>query len=338
MVDPGAKNTECDEIANITALSYEVVKLNPNKQVLVTGASGFVARQLCSLLTSQGLRVRAACRRPGALEGAETIVVGDLHQHTNWEYALRGCDTVVHLAARVHMLRDQAVDPLAAFRQTNTEATLHLARSARAAGVNRLIFVSTIGVHGDCTPIDQPFNEESPIAPVTPYAVSKWEAEQGLRALGDLDVVIVRPPLVYGANAPGNFGQLGRWIKRGLPMPLGWTTNRRSLIAVQNLCDFLSRCVLAPAPIDDTFVISDGEDVSTTELLQRMAQGMRCTARLVPVPPALLKQALTILGRERMATQLLESLVIDSSRARARLGWQPPLTMVQAMAYLDAQF
>ncbi len=299
-------------------------------RVLVTGANGFVGRYLCTLLAQQGYSVRAAVRRSETQTVFDTVVVGEMDSRTDWANALDDVDHLVHLAAHVHHPRDARLD---IFREINTHGTLRLAKSAVEAGVKRFLFVSSIGVHGDRT-TTAPWNEESPIAPTNPYATSKWEAEEGLRELPELEYVIVRPPLVYGAHAPGNFGQLVRLIRRGLPLPLASIRNRRSLIAVENLVDFLSVCLSQPDAARQTFVIRDGDSISTPELMRRVAEGLDIPVRLLPCPPTLLRFGLNLLGRQRMAQQLVASLEVDSRKARALLGWQPPLTMRRALAAL----
>lgn len=303
-----------------------------SKRVLVTGATGFVGTYVCRALQARGHTVRAAVRRSDAtVSGAEMVLVGDIHESTEWSVALEGVDSVIHLAARVHLLRDTAADPAAEHRRINTAGTIHLARSAQAAGVRRFVFLSTLHVNGEATPIDQPFTEASEPAPRSPYAISKWEAEQALNALPGIEIVIVRPPLVYGAGVKANFAQLVRFVQRGLPLPFGWTNNRRSLIAVQNLADFLVTCAEHPDAAGETFLVSDGDDISTTELLRRVGAALGKTPPLLPVPPAIMQAALGLVGRERMASQLFGSLVVDSRKARQRLGWTPPLTMPDAL-------
>ncbi|MFN8528521.1 MAG: NAD-dependent epimerase/dehydratase family protein [Anaerolineae bacterium] len=300
-------------------------------KILVTGAAGFVGRHTLHALNQRGHTVRAALRKPTDATLVEQIVIGDIDGRTEWASALDGIDGVIHLAARVHVMRETADDPLRAMRTVNTEGTLALAQAAQAAGVKRFVFVSTIGVNGTETPREQPFSESSPVSPTTPYAVSKWEAEQGLPSVHGLETVIVRPPLVYGKGAPGNFAQLTRFVERGLPLPFGWTDNRRSLIAVQNLADFLCTCIEHPAAANQTFLISDGEDVSTTDLLQKVAEASNHPSRLLPFPPKLLRQFMETAGKKQMASQLLGSLVIDSRKAREMLAWKPIVTMDTAL-------
>ena len=301
---------------------------------LITGATGFIGHHLYRWMSKQGETVRCAVRRPSQAF-ADAVEVGEIHGETDWRQALVGVDTVIHLAARAHVLKETSRDPLVEFRRVNVEGTLRLAEQMIEQGCRRLIFVSTIGVNGDSTSVDRPFTELSPPAPHMPYAVAKWEAEKQLQQLKDqLEIVIVRPPLVYGANAPGNFGRLVRYVKRGIPLPLGSACNRRSFVAVQNLCDFLSCCVYHPAAVGETFLISDGEDLSTPELLRCLGTTFNRPVRLLPVPEILLRLPLRAAGRERLVNQLFGSLVVDSSKARTTLDWTPPLSVNQALAKL----
>ncbi|CDS53583.1 UDP-glucose 4-epimerase [Polaromonas sp. CG9_12] len=220
-----------------------------------------------------------------------------------------------------------------AFRKVNMRGTLNLARQAAAADVRRFVFVSSIGVNGAET-FQQPFDAQDRAAPHSPYALSKYEAELGLQALAaetDMEVVIIRPPLVYGPGAPGNFGSLMRWLQRGIPLPLGAIHNLRSLVALDNLVDLIVTCITHPAAANQTFLVSDGEDVSTTELLHRMGQAMGCPARLIPVPTGVLKAAAALLGKRDMAQRLCGSLQVDIQKTRQLLGWNPPLTLDQGL-------
>lgn len=300
-------------------------------KILVTGATGFIGRYTVEALKRRGYKVRAAVRKLPSSMTEESIVIGDIDGNTDWSAALDGVESIIHLAARVHVMKDTAADPLLAMRRVNTEGTIALAQAAQAVGVKRVVFVSTIGVNGTETPREQPFSESSPVSPSSPYAMSKWEAEQGLHNARGLETVIVRPPLVYGKNAPGNFAQLTRFVMRGLPLPFGWTNNQRSLIAVQNLADFLCACVEHPAAANQTFLISDGEDVATTELLRRVAAASNRPSRLLPFPPKLLRRFMETAGKKQMASQLLGSLVIDSRKAREQLDWKPIMTMEMAL-------
>jgi len=308
-----------------------------NAPILVTGATGFIGQNLCPIISQQGLPFRAAVRR-AVPNMPSSIQVGEIDGATDWSEALDGIDSVIHLAGRAHVLKDVSTDPLAEFRRVNTDGTLNLAKQMVENGCKRLVFVSTIGVNGDATPIDQPFTEDSTPNPQLPYALAKWEAEQGLEGFKDrLEIVVVRPPLVYGPNAPGNFGQLVRWIERGVPLPLGSARNQRSLIAVQNLCDFLIQCAQHPNVAGETFLVSDGEDLSTPELLESVARALGRRVTLFPVPEIILRLPLRLLGRERIVDQLFGSLVVDSSKARGLLNWSPPLSVYEAIRTLKPE-
>ena len=307
-------------------------------RVLVTGATGFVGHALCVELMRCGHTTRGASR--SSVSGArlavdvEPVLVAAVDGATDWSVASRDVDVVVHLAARVHVMRDKLAEPLAEFRRTNVEGTLSLARQAAAAGVRRFVFISSIGVNGAETDL-APFAADDAAAPHSPYAQSKYEAELGLRALAaqtGLEVVIIRPPLVYGPNAPGNFGSLTRWLMRGVPLPLGAITqNRRSLVALDNLVDLIVTCITHPAAANQTFLVSDGEDLSTTDLLRRMGQALGKPARLLPVPPALLKLGAALLGKPELAQRLCGSLQVDISKTRELLGWVPPLSVDEGL-------
>lgn len=298
--------------------------------ILVTGASGFVGKALCRNAVAAGLRVRGAVRTPGTpCEGVEAITVPSLDAQTAWTQALVNCHAVVHAAARVHIMADHSSDPLSEFRRVNVEGTLHLARQAAAAGVRRFVFVSSVKVNGEGTSGRRPFTASDAPAPQDPYGVSKMEAEQGLCQIAldtGMEVVIVRPPLVYGPGVKANFASLMRTLKRGLPLPLGSVTeNRRSLVALDNLVDLLITCIDHPAAVNQTFLVSDGEDLSTTALLRRMGQAMNKPARLLPVPPALLRLGATLIGKGDVAQRLLGSLQVDITHTRETLRWAPPI-------------
>ena len=294
-------------------------------KVLVTGANGFVGRAVCRCLTERGHAPLATTRRATGLPGE--IVIANAIGEAGWSAALTDCEAVVHLAARAHVMRDESPDPLQAFRAVNTAGTLRLAQQAADCGVRRFVFVSSIGVTGNATQ-GHAFTEDDVPAPQDAYAVSKLEAEQGLRAVnGAMEWVIVRPPLVYGPGAPGNFARLLWLAGAGLPLPLGAVRNRRSFIALDNLADFLVTCCEHPAAANQTFLVADGEDVSTTELLRRIAAACGKKAHLLPVPVSWLRWAARALGRPSAAQRLLDSLVVDSSKARRLLSWNPPITM-----------
>lgn len=319
-------------------------------RILITGANGFVGRSTCAALLAAGHEVVAQqrspvrdtnVRRPG-LTMLQAALDERMEQDAPLMAQLRACDAIVHTAARVHLLQDTAADPLAAFRATNTALTLRLARLAVAAGVRRLVFVSTVKVNGERTAAGQAFGPDDIPAPADPYAVSKLEAEEGLLALAPqtgLEVVIVRPPLVYGPGVKANFERLMTAVWRGLPLPLGGIHNRRSLVGVDNLASCLERCATHPSAAGQRFIVSDGDDVSTPELLRAMGRALGRPARLLPVPPALLATGLRWLGRGETAQRLCASLAVDSRKLQERLDWSAPHSLeaglqVTARAFL----
>lgn len=297
-------------------------------KVLVTGANGFVGRALCEALARAGHEVVAGVRRPCGLPGER--ILPPLEDAEAWDTAAGlACDTVIHLAARVHVMREQAGDPTALYRSANTAATLALARAAARAGAQRLIFLSSIKVNGEHSEPGRPFTAKEQPSPQDPYGVSKMEAEQGLHQIGaatGLDIVVVRPPLVYGPGVKANFASLMRAVSRGLPLPLGAVThNRRSLVALDNLVDLLLTCVDHPAAANQTFLVSDGEDLSTASLVRRMGQAIGRPARVWPVPPLLLSLVATLVGKKAAAQRLLGNLQVDITHTRETLGWTPPI-------------
>lgn len=304
-------------------------------KILVTGASGFVGSALLPrFLKYEGASLVAATRK--ASTGLPAAVrmrrVGDLGPDTDWRAALEGVGTVIHLAARVHVMQDTAEDPLAEFRRVNVEGTLNLARQAVAAGVGRFVFLSSVKVNGEGG--SRPYTEADTPAPQDPYGISKHEAEQGLRAVageGGMEVTVIRPPLVYGPGVKANFAALVRAVRRGVPLPLGAVHNRRSLVAVDNLADFIVTCATHPSAGNDTFMVSDGEDLSTPELVRRLAAAMNRPVRLLPVPPALLFAGSALLGRRAAVHRLCGSLRVDIRRAGSRLGWRPPVSVDEAL-------
>lgn len=299
-----------------------------SQRVLVTGANGFIGRALC-LALAVGFTVRRAVR-VGATP--ETFAVGDIGPDTDWRAALKGCAAVVHLAARVHVRRETTEDAEAAFHTVNTEGTLNLARQAAAAGVKRFVFVSSIKVNGEGRAI--PYTEADPAAPQDAYARSKWAAEQGLWAIAretGLEIVVLRPPLVYGPGVGANFQRMLAWVARGWPLPFGRVKNRRSLLFVDNLVDAIAVCLAHPAAAGKTYLVSDGEDVSTPELIRRLAEPLGRTARLPPLPPSWLAWAANLLGRGAELDRLLGSLAVDSGAIRRDLGWRPPFTLDQGL-------
>lgn len=297
---------------------------------LVTGASGFVGQVLTQRLVAEGWNVRAAFRAdppPDLAPGVEPFRAGELGPDSDWRTALHGVNAVFHLAARVHQLRDTSPDPAAEYRRINLEGTRTLARAAATAGVARLVFVSSIKVNGEAR--DRPYHEEDVPSPADPYGVTKWEAEQALARLQaetGLETVVVRPPLVYGPGVKANMFRLIRAVDRGLPLPFGSLANRRSLVYVENLADALIACGLAPRAAGRTYLVSDGEDLSTPGLVRAIAAALGRPLRLVPVPVSLLRFAAGALGASDAADRLAGSLSVDSTRIRRELGWSPPFS------------
>lgn len=303
-------------------------------KVLVTGANGFVGRALCVRAAAHLLTVQPATRVATYISGVgPSVAVGTVDDTTRWKDALEGCNAVVHLAARAHIVKEFAADPSFEFYRTNVQGTINLAQQAAVAGVNRFVFVSTIGVNGAET-FGTPFGPNAIVSPHSPYAISKYKAELGLLAVAmqtGMEVVIIRPPLVYGPNAPGNFGSLMSWLRSGVPLPLGAINNQRSLVALDNLIDLIVMCLTHPAAANQTFMVSDGEDVSTTELLLRMGQAMGKPARLLPLPASWLKLAAALVGKPDLAQRLCGSLQVDISKTRELLGWVPPVSLDEGL-------
>lgn len=298
-------------------------------RVLVTGANGFVGTALCERLKTDGVAAIGAVRSSGNPTSCEPCVVGDLDGHTNWRVALTGISHVVHLAARVHVTDRHVSHSLSWFREVNVAGTVNLARQAVDAGVRRFLFVSSIKVNGEHTPVG-PFRPDDPPCPKDAYAQSKHEAEQALLEIGrrtGLEIVIVRPPLVYGPGVKGNFLTLLRAVQREWPLPLASCRNRRSLIGLTNFIDLLKTCLTHPAATGEIFLASDGEDLSTPELLHRVAHALGLKPRLFRFPPSLLQLASRLIGRSSVYDRLCGSLHVDASKVRSRLVWSPPSTV-----------
>lgn len=301
------------------------------KQILVTGANGFISRALIEKLLQSGYGVRGAVRAvyQDAALPLDTLAVGDIGWRTDWHEVLTDIDVVVHLAARAHVLKEQVSDPLVEFRRVNVGGTHSLVNQAVTAGVERFIYISSIGVLGNRTP-GRPFKEEDPPMPCTHYARSKWEAEQVLQEVAKnkgLEVIIIRPPLVYGPGNPGNFLRLIDWLDRGLPLPLANIQNCRSLVCVDNLVDFLICCIEAPRAANNVFHVTDGHDLSTPDIIRQIAHALGRPARLFPFPSTLLRFGASLTGMSNVVCRLMDSLTIDIGKARLMLGWTPPVSV-----------
>lgn len=299
-------------------------------KILLTGSNGFIGRALRAQLLRDTHNVVSAVRKSGEQSTSNEVAVGDIGSDTDWHQALEGCEAIVHCAARVHMMRDDAVDKLAAFRQMNVEGTLNLARQAIAAGVRRFIFLSTIKVNGELSPLGRPFQPDDTPAPNDSYGISKLEAELKLQKIcveSGMEFVVIRPALVYGPGVVGNFRALLNWVRRGIPLPFGAINNRRSFVALDNLIDLISVCLTHPSAANQVFLASDGEDVSTTDLLLKIAKAYGRGVHLLPVPASWLWVSAAGLGKKGVADRLLGSLVVDSSKAFELLGWHPVVSM-----------
>ena len=309
--------------------------------ILITGANGFLGSAIIATLEARGIPVRGAVR---TLSLSDHVIVGDIRSDTNWLPALKNIDTVVHTAARVHVMNDSFSDQIDEYRKVNVEGTLNLARQAVNSNVRRFIFISSIKVNGESTRLGLPFATDDQPNPKDPYGISKWEAEVGLQRVAKdkgLEVVIIRPPLVYGTGVKANFASMIKWMGKAVPLPFGAIHNQRSLVALDNLVSFISLCTdreKSPKAANQVFLISDGEDVSTTQLLRKVGQALNLQspscikAWLVPVPVSIMTFFAKLLGKGDMANRLFGSLQVDSSKARDLLGWEPVITMDEQLA------
>jgi nucleoside-diphosphate-sugar epimerase len=303
--------------------------------VLVTGATGFVGAALVARLALDGLAVRAVVRNKVSPTTAkiDVVRVSELSAETDWSDALANMDAVIHLAARVHVMTDTANDPLTEYRRVNVEGTLNLANQAAAAGIKRFIFMSSIKVNGEKTVLN-PFLADDAPDPQDPYGISKYEAEQGLLRLAaetGMEVTIIRSPLVYGPGVKANFLSMMRWLKRGIPLPFGAIQNKRSLVALDNLIDLIAICIHHPAAANQIFLVSDDEDLSTTELLCRMGHALDRPARFIRLPAAAIKVGAALLGRHNLAQRLCGSLQVDIKKTKELLGWSPPINVEEGL-------
>jgi nucleoside-diphosphate-sugar epimerase len=294
-------------------------------KIFVTGASGFIGRNLCEQLLTERHEVVALHRRPPEIACGEEVVLGELDDIQGWSDRLEGADCVVHLAGRAHVLSAHESNPLEAFRKVNRDACIRLAEACLLRGVRRFVFISSIGVNGNETH-GKAFTELSPVAPHAPYAIAKYEAEVLLTSLfkdTPTELVIIRPPLVYGAHAPGNFRRLLKLVASGVPMPFAWVSNRRSVIGLESLCNFILLAAQHPNAGGEVFLVADEPAISTAAMVQALAQGMGKRSVQLPVPPLLLKTLLSLVGKRALYQQLCCSLEVDSSNAQRTLGWIP---------------
>lgn len=311
--------------------------------ILVTGSSGFVGRALSSYLLAQGYALRAAVRSANSIpsdEGLDVVVVGEVGAQTDWSATLAGVDCVIHCAALTHITPEAGTNMLTEYREVNVAGTQRLAEQAAAFGVRRLVFLSSIKVNREQTVFSAPIcvnglpwsydPRDDEVNSEDAYGLSKWEAEQALWAVSaqtSLEVVVVRPPLVYGPGVKGNLLRLLRWVARGVPLPLGAVCNQRSLVGLSNLLDLLVRCVEHPAAAGQAFLVSDGHDLSTPELIRLMAEGMGRRAHLLPVPVSLLQAGGSLLGKRSEIDRLVSSLQVDNGYTLAQLEWTPPVSV-----------
>tara|TARA_R110002111_G_scaffold186906_3_gene252631 strand:- start:69 stop:1010 length:942 start_codon:yes stop_codon:yes gene_type:complete len=311
--------------------------------ILVTGTSGFVGKALTEALLKAEYQVRGVgrsqadtCKHPGF----QFTTIEDVTTMFDWTDKLQGVKTVIHTIARVHIMDDNAADPLAAFRKVNVEATLNLANQAAELGIKRFVFISSIKVNGESTTDGKPFSELTTTIPTDPYGLSKYEAEQGLLEIAkntSMKVVIIRPPLIYGPGVKANFAAMMRWLYKGIPLPLGAVKNKRSLLALTNLVDFIIYCIEHPKAANEIFLISDGEPVSTTDLCRKIATAMGKKVILIPIPIVIISVIASLAGKQTMIDRLFGSLEVDCSKANNILGWKPVITMEEQLKQMVNQ-
>lgn len=310
-------------------------------KLFLTGATGFLGQALTRRFISKDIDLVLLVRKHSAkISDKAEQIVDELSDFINNPLVARkalNIDTVIHTAARAHVMDDEVPDPYTEYRKVNTEATLALAWLAANAGVKRFVFVSSIKVNGETTQEGSAFTEDVVVVPTDPYGLSKYEAEQGLLTIGEqtgMEVVIIRPPLIYGPGVKGNFANMIKWVKKGIPLPLGAVHNKRSLVAVDNLVDFIALCAdreRSPNAANQVFLMADSDDVSTTTLLQKVAHAQGLSPRLVPIPVGLMRLVARLLGKNDVIERLFCNLQIDSSKAQELLGWQPITTMDQQL-------
>ena len=300
--------------------------------ILVTGATGFLGSPLITKLAAMGFPVFAMVRSADSAvpDKVTKVIGGDITTIQNWQPLLQDIDTVIQVAARAHIMNDDVANPLEEFRKMNTEATLHLARQAAEQGIKRFVFISSIKVNGEMTRLREAFKPDDDFVPDDPYGLSKYEAEQGLLALAketEMEVVIIRPPLVYGPGVRANFASMMKWVKLGIPLPFGAIHNKRSFIALDNLISFIIHCIDHPNAANEIFLISDGEDLSTSQLLRKLANAFSRKILLLPIPVSWMSFAARLIGKSDLTDRLFGSLQVDSSKATKLLDWQPVISM-----------
>ena len=312
--------------------------LDPNpfmrSKILLTGATGFVGQNLAQALIKKNAALICSVRKPTHIIGADCRLVDDLSPSTDWRHCLDGVATVIHCAARVHVMQEKANDPLQLFRQINVAGTLQLAKQAATAGVKQFIFLSSVKVNGEKTEIGSAFTEDCESQAIDPYGISKFEAEQALFELGrntGMAITVIRPPLIYGPGVGANFLSMLGWVQRGIPLPLGTLQNKRSFVFIDNLVSLILCCIQNPRASNQVFLVSDGHDMSTTQLLKKSAASFGVSSRLLPCPAWLLILMATLLGKKAVADRLCESLQIDISKTSRILEWTPPYTVEQGL-------
>ncbi len=304
--------------------------------VLLTGASGFVGKAVLKTAQQRGLNIRPVFRSLDSAKGKpEAVLVSGLDGSTDLSQAVKGVDVVIHAAARTHIMREEALDPLAEYRSVNVVGTLNLARQAASAGVRRFVFISSVKVNGETTASGSAFTAKDAPAPGDAYGVSKAEAESQLRHVAQetgMELTIIRPPLIYGPGVKGNFASLISWVRRGLPLPLGGVYhNRRSLVSLDNLVDLILVCAEHPKAANQIFLVSDGEDLSTTELLRRIGRALNQQARLLWVPAGVISFIAGLLGKKMIAQRLLSSLQVDIGKTCELLDWKPSVAVDEGL-------
>jgi len=312
--------------------------------ILVTGATGFIGSRVVDVVNSYELftAIAAVRNKNNHLDNnIESVVVDSLGPNNSWQKALNNIDVVIHTAARVHIMSDTAKDPLMEYRKVNVDGTLNLARQAALADVKRFIFLSSIKVNGEETDLEHPFTEDETPLPVDPYGISKYETELGLYELAKktgMEVVCIRPPLVYGPGVKANFLSMMRWLNHGVPLPFGAVYNKRSLVALDNLVDLIVTCIDHPSAANQTFLVSDDEDLSTSDLLRRVAVALRKKSYMLPINQNILELSLSLLGKRNLVQRLCGSLQVDVSKAKKVLNWTPPVSVDEGLRITAQHF